>query len=472
MMNYYYDAFSPLWLLLLVFVVLPSPNNITTTTVVSAWGKDGHELIGNLAFKLLSNETQTIVCQILVDHPIMSNTNAVNNNNKNNNINTPLGAVADWADQVRIHHEWHWSGVLHYIDIHDNVVTGGCPVYNETSDQLAQCRFEYQRDCSKNACVAGAIVNYTNHLAEWNQQQQQQQRHHQHHQQYHTTQKHDALSNHHHHLRGSLALTAPWWFTLFGNGMTIWDSKSNNNIDTVTTPTVNQQQEQLPMMPSTLIQESLMFLTHFVGDIHQPLHSARTTDRGGNSIAVTFDKKIVLNSTATTTTTTTSSSSSHHHTSHALELHAVWDSSMIIRAIQSKYNGSRALLEDELLEYIIHTTTQQHQHQQPQHQGGELYLCTHDWLKCTDTSQYDHCTSVWAQESFENAMTWAYANVDNVSEVVSGTHLTDEYYETRWIQIKHYLALAGARLAASLEQTLGPSSAASALSALATTSTS
>ncbi|WP_346840000.1 S1/P1 nuclease [Microbulbifer sp. SAOS-129_SWC] len=34
--------------------------------------------------------------------------------------------------------------------------------------------------------------------------------------------------------------------------------------------------------------EALLFLTHFVGDLHQPLHTGRATDRGGNDIAVSF----------------------------------------------------------------------------------------------------------------------------------------------------------------------------------------
>jgi nuclease S1 len=34
--------------------------------------------------------------------------------------------------------------------------------------------------------------------------------------------------------------------------------------------------------------ETLMFLVHFVGDVHQPLHLGRATDRGGNSIEVHF----------------------------------------------------------------------------------------------------------------------------------------------------------------------------------------
>ncbi|WP_250462143.1 S1/P1 nuclease [Microbulbifer litoralis] len=34
--------------------------------------------------------------------------------------------------------------------------------------------------------------------------------------------------------------------------------------------------------------EALMFLAHFVGDVHQPLHTGLRSDRGGNDIQVTF----------------------------------------------------------------------------------------------------------------------------------------------------------------------------------------
>ena len=179
-----------------------------------------------------------------------------------------------------------------------------------------------------------------------------------------------------------------------------------------------------------------MFLTHFIGDIHQPLHSARTTDRGGNTIDVTFD----LPNKNGNRHTNNNDSLDHHK----LELHAVWDTTMIERAIHTDYQGSRAALEDDLYKKI-----------QTAQQTGDI----HKWLACADTHKYNHCTSQWAQDSFENALTWAYANVNisgsTPSEVVSGTHLTEDYFETRWPQIQEYLAVAGVRLAASLERTLG-----------------
>ena len=53
--------------------------------------------------------------------------------------------------------------------------------------------------------------------------------------------------------------------------------------------------------------EALKFLGHFVGDIHQPLHAGRLADRGGNDLPVDFFGD-------------------------SLNLHAVWDGSLLRRA--------------------------------------------------------------------------------------------------------------------------------------------
>ncbi|CAN6451613.1 unnamed protein product [Victoria cruziana] len=60
--------------------------------------------------------------------------------------------------------------------------------------------------------------------------------------------------------------------------------------------------------------QALLFLSHFVGDVHQPLHVGFTTDRGGNAIDVKwFTTKTVL-----------------HH---------VWDTSMIETAMERFYDS-------------------------------------------------------------------------------------------------------------------------------------
>jgi nuclease S1 len=49
--------------------------------------------------------------------------------------------------------------------------------------------------------------------------------------------------------------------------------------------------------PAAERREALMFLVHFVGDMHQPLHSADNQDKGGNNVQVQFaDRRLNLHS--------------------------------------------------------------------------------------------------------------------------------------------------------------------------------
>ncbi|CAF1060225.1 unnamed protein product [Adineta steineri] len=62
-------------------------------------------------------------------------------------------------------------------------------------------------------------------------------------------------------------------------------------------------------------EEALYFLIHYVGDIHQPMHTGFKSDYGGNSVRVRF-----MNRTALT------------------NLHSLWDSGMIDYRIQQDFN--------------------------------------------------------------------------------------------------------------------------------------
>jgi hypothetical protein len=76
-------------------------------------------------------------------------------------------------------------------------------------------------------------------------------------------------------------------------------------LDVLHSPTAGNQEQA----------EALMFLIHFVGDLHQPLHAADNADRGGNCVAVAmFDKK-----------PETSGSSQNYRPN----LHGVWDTDLV-----------------------------------------------------------------------------------------------------------------------------------------------
>jgi S1/P1 Nuclease len=75
------------------------------------------------------------------------------------------------------------------------------------------------------------------------------------------------------------------------------------------------------------IKESLMVVTHFAEDIHQPLHCTRKSDKAGNTIHVKFD--------------VTDKSLRGSPMNHELNLHSVWEDGIIDQALMELYSESR-----------------------------------------------------------------------------------------------------------------------------------
>lgn len=63
--------------------------------------------------------------------------------------NDSLASVAVWADDQRNKPGWAWSTPLHYANT---------PFFS--------CNFVYERDCPGDACVVGAIANYTSRVVD------------------------------------------------------------------------------------------------------------------------------------------------------------------------------------------------------------------------------------------------------------------------------------------------------------------
>jgi hypothetical protein len=151
----------------------------------------------------------------------------------------------------------------------------------------------------------------------------------------------------------------------------------------------------------------------FVGDIHQPLHVSRKSDKGGNDYHVHFN----LNDPQHL---------GHHH---SWNLHSVWDSGIIDVVLERNYNNSRQAMENDLYQSSLH-----------HHAENDCSL----GMNAT-------CVTTWGKESWELALKYAYVVSDNVTQVASGSILDELYYETRLPIVKERLVLAGIRLAATLE---------------------
>ncbi|KAG0491416.1 hypothetical protein HPP92_004396 [Vanilla planifolia] len=157
------------------------------------------------------------------------------------------------------------------------------------------------------------------------------------------------------------------------------------------------------MIKADNLTQALLFLSHFMGDIHQPLHVSHTSDKGGNTIDVQwYHKKTVL-----------------HH---------VWDDSIIDTA-EDHFYGNEV---DKYIDALQRNITGEWSSQIPKWQS-----CSGDKTTCPD---------IYASESISAACDWAYKGVTD------GAVLEDEYFNTRLPIVDLRLAQAGVRLAATLNR--------------------
>ena len=143
---------------------------------------------------------------------------------------------------------------------------------------------------------------------------------------------------------------------------------------------------------------ALKFLLHFVGDLHQPLHSSDDNDRGGNA------KKV--------------SAAGFR----AGNLHHFWDTEFV-----NQLEADARSIASDLIGHISNDQTREWQAGEP---------------------------SDWARESFQVAKDDAYGQLPEPS--ARGTfRLSDEYVTTATDDVAQQLSKAGVRLAFVLNKALG-----------------
>ncbi|KAM3346183.1 hypothetical protein ACQJBY_020625 [Aegilops geniculata] len=157
-----------------------------------------------------------------------------------------------------------------------------------------------------------------------------------------------------------------------------------------------------PKSPYNLT-ESLMFLAHFVGDVHQPLHVGYEEDEGGNTIMVRWYRR-------------------------KANLHHVWDVSIIDTVMKDFYNKSLDTMVGALQMNLTEGWSDDVGH----------------WETCANKKAT--CANDYAIESIDLACNYAY------KDVVQNITLGDDYYFTRYPVVEKRLAQAGVRLALILNQ--------------------
>jgi hypothetical protein len=161
---------------------------------------------------------------------------------------------------------------------------------------------------------------------------------------------------------------------------------------------------------ATNINQALMFLVHFVGDIHQPLHD-ENLELGGNDISVTF------NGTKT-------------------NLHAIWDTNMI-----EKLAGTQTLPHAQTLANTLTTAIK----------TGIYSSLKAGWVaglttaSINSTANVETTTTAWAA----GATAFVCSTVmPNGVAAVENVDLSGAYYTKAIPVVEQLLATAGYRLAA------------------------
>ncbi|KAJ3693665.1 hypothetical protein LUZ60_009145 [Juncus effusus] len=152
--------------------------------------------------------------------------------------------------------------------------------------------------------------------------------------------------------------------------------------------------------------EALLFLSHFMGDVHQPMHVGFTSDEGGNTIQLRWYR-------------------------HKSNLHHVWDREIILTAMKDYYANDMDTFRKEL----EHNYT-----------AGAWSNDVSTWADCDDLLS---CATTYATESINLACKWGYNGVSD------GDTLSDEYFDSRFGIVAKRIAQGGVRLAMFLNSIFG-----------------
>lgn len=354
---------------------------INIVPLCSAWGAIGHEIIGNIAYNMLSDHTREAVTDFLFPNGYTFDDDY--DDGSYSNFTSPIAAVANWADKVRYTKAFAWTTPFHFVDVMDAEIPGGC-------HPQGNCTFLYERDCKGDKCAVGAIVEFSHMSIGANNGRQSDE----------NNDLKENVSMDHHRLGGFIRRGL--------KGLLL----SGVAAPFAVTPIQNITRR-----------ESLMFLIHIVGDVHQPLHVSRASDKGGNTIHVEFPSEFKGYR-----------DQRYGHAHKKWNLHSVWDTGIIEHAIDLYYSIPESFQVNIEKDLLTKENIQA-------------------WLACPSGLSID-CVTDWAKESFLYAMNYAYQNEED-EEVEDGDHLTDEYFISRLEIVKRRLAAGGLRLASTLEDIFG-----------------
>ncbi|KAF9968911.1 hypothetical protein BGZ73_009048 [Actinomortierella ambigua] len=373
--------------------------------VAQGYGILGHTLTGQIAQLLLTPETSRQVKEILSPY-----------------YDGLLSKAAPWPDTIKMRPQYRWASVMHYVNT---------PGDNPPN----MCKFEYS---AIRHDVVNGIFNMTATLI-----------HYKAHPPPARPPSHPASSsfwpgspramNHHH-----------------------MDNINNNNYHNNNKEEDDDEENNDPGRVDRAIREdALRFLVHFMGDIHQPLHTAGKA-RGGNDAPARWGRA-------------------------KTSLHKIWDGQLIMKDIKENFNNDPKAFLDNIMEM---TTTfwapasanwsicnpdvivnelldnpwaASLQPQQPQHQKQEQHLPPSSSFPHNRTILQHLCPKSWAREMNKLACEYAWNGYDlNSTQPAQEQDLSQgEYYHRATNRdhgylIRRLLAQSGVRMAAVLNGIYDP----------------
>jgi hypothetical protein len=163
--------------------------------------------------------------------------------------------------------------------------------------------------------------------------------------------------------------------------------------------------------------EALMFIIHFIGDLHQPLH-VEDAYTGGNDIPTCFRKACAKT-----------------------ELHAVWDTDIIHKIVGLPPSAKR----DEEKTAASSWATQ-------------LYNANKGSInkQCIDVSSPQQCALKWATEANEYVCSYVFnvgglTDMEEIKTWFNHKDLSTDYYDGAAPIVEKLIGLSGIRLGAYLE---------------------
>jgi len=161
-------------------------------------------------------------------------------------------------------------------------------------------------------------------------------------------------------------------------------------------------------------EEAAKFLTHFIGDLTQPLHLCGR-DKGGNEASVKFERKTV-------------------------NLHTIWDTSLLEKKMKADYGDSQPRYLDALLKKAATTFKSQ----------------TATWTSCMNKSGNValNCPIEWAGDSEEMNCSAVWPAYDQDAT----QNFADNYYTKNIELAERQVIKAGVRMAAWFDKFIGDGS--------------